>query len=395
MQPRPLALRRRLLRSLAHAAPALPLALSGRSAGAQGQLVVRLGHVAALSGPAAHMGKDIDLGVRLAIRDLNDIGVKLGKQIAHFELVTEDEGSDPRAGVEVAVRMVNARVRGVVGHMTSGSSLAAARIYADAGIPQITAASTAAAFTQRGHRTAFRVVAHDGQLGALLARHAARDLKLRSIVLIDDRTPYGEGLAEDFARAVKAAGGRISARESLPRATANDADLARLVGTFKGLKADLVFFAGLDSAGAPLLRQMRAQGNDLRLMGGDGICTPEFARLAGDALVDDRVICAEGGAAHEGSAALKAWQARFRDKTGQDVQFNAPYGYDAVMVMAEAMKKAGSAESRAWLPELARIDYRGVTGRIAFDAKGDLREPAVTIYTFRKGSRTPLKVVRL
>jgi branched-chain amino acid transport system substrate-binding protein len=359
---------------------------------AAAQTVVRIGHVASTTGSAAHWGKDNELGAKLAVADLNIQGVKLGGQAVRIELMTEDDAGDPRQATAAAARLVDAKVAGVIGHLTSGTTIPASRIYHDAGIPQITPSATNPKYTQQGFNSAFRMVSHDGQLGGTLGRYAVADLKAKNIAIIDDRTAYGQGIADEFQKAVKAAGGKVIGREfTNDKATDFNAILTKL----KASKPDLIMFGGMDAVAGPMLRQMKQLGMTTRFIGGDGICTSELVKLAGDAIADGQVVCAEaGGVTKDKEAAMNAWRARFRDKTGQDVLVYAPNAYDAVMVMVAAMQKADSADPKKYLPELQKTQYNGVTGRIAYDQRGDLKEGTLTLFTYKAGKKDPIKVMK-
>ncbi|WP_157268912.1 branched-chain amino acid ABC transporter substrate-binding protein [Azohydromonas aeria] len=367
------------------------LAVAAQAASAQ-ELVVRIGHVAATSGGAAHLGKDNENGVRMALDELNAKGLTIGGRKAKFELLAEDDAADPKQGTAAAQKLVDAKVNGVVGHLNSGTAIPASRIYSDAGIPQIAPSVTNPKYTAQGYKTTFRMVANDAQLGGTLGRYAVEKLKARTIVVIDDRTAYGQGVANEFEKAAKAAGANIAKREfTNDKAT----DFTAILTSVKAAKPDVVFFGGMDAVGGPMLRQMKQLGINARFMGGDGICTAELPKLATGALADDMVTCAVAGGVEAGQrGALDKFKADYRKRFGQDVQIYSPYTYDATMVMAEAMAKAGSAEPAKYLPVLAAISTKGVTGPIAFDAKGDIKNGALTLYTFRGGAMAELAVVR-
>jgi branched-chain amino acid transport system substrate-binding protein len=371
---------------------AVATAFAAVSGLASAQTVVKIGHVGPLTGGIAHLGKDNELGAKLAIEDLNAKGIKLGGQTVKFELLAEDDGADPKQGTAAATKLVDAKVSGVIGHLNSGTTIPASKIYHDAGIPQISPSATNPKYTLQGFKSAFRVVAHDGQLGGTLGRYAVKDVKAKNIAIIDDRTAYGQGVADEFQKAVKAAGGKIVGREfTNDKATDFNAILTKL----KGAKPDLVFYGGMDAVAGPMLRQMKQLGINAKFMGGDGICSSELIKLAGDGMADGQVICAEaGGVTKEKEAAMTAWRTRFKEKTGQDVQIYAPYVYDATMVMVAAMQKADSADPKKYLPELAKINYDGVTGKIAFDSKGDIKDGALTLYTYKGGKRETMMVVK-
>ena len=371
---------------------AVATAFAAVSGLASAQTVVRIGHVGPLTGGIAHLGKDNELGAKLAVEDLNAKGIKLGGQAVKFELLSEDDGADPKQGTAAATKLVDAKVNGVIGHLNSGTTIPASKIYHDAGIVQISPSATNPKYTLQGFKSAFRVVAHDGQLGGTLGRYAVKDVKAKSIAIIDDRTAYGQGVADEFQKAVKAAGGKVVGREfTNDKATDFNAILTKL----KGAKPDLVFYGGMDAVAGPMLRQMKQLGINAKFMGGDGICSSELIKLAGDGMSDGQVICAEaGGVTKDKAAAMTAWKTRFKEKTGQDVQIYAPYVYDAVMTMAAAMQKADSADPKKYLPELSKISYDGVTGKIAFDPKGDIKDGALTLYTYKGGKRETMMVVK-
>jgi branched-chain amino acid transport system substrate-binding protein len=371
---------------------AVTAAFVSLSAPASAQLVVKIGHVGPLTGAIAHLGKDNELGAKLAIEDLNAKGIKIGGQTVKFELVPEDDGADPKQGTAAATKLVDAKVNGVIGHLNSGTTIPASKIYHDAGIPQISPSATNPKYTLQGFKTAFRVVANDGQLGGVMGRYAVKDLKAKSIAIIDDRTAYGQGVADEFEKSVKAAGGKVVGREfTNDKATDFNAILTKL----KGAKPDVVFYGGMDAVAGPMLRQMKQLGIAAKFMGGDGICSSELIKLAGDGMADGQVICAEaGGVSPDKAAALDAWKASFKTRTGSDVQIYAPYVYDATMVMAAAMQSANSADPKKYLPALAKVSYDGVTGKIAFDSKGDILNGALTFYTYKGGKREMMMVVR-
>ena len=329
----------------------------------------------------------------MAIEDLNAKAMTIGGRRVKFELLAEDDAGDPKQGVAVAQKLVDSKVNGVIGHLNSGTTIPASLIYRDAGIPQISPAATNPKFTRNGYKTAFRVVADDVQLGGALGRYAVNRLQSKSIAVIDDRTAYGQGLAEEFEKAVKSAGGAIAARQfTTDKAT----DLMAVLTAFKEVKPDLIFFGGMDAVAGPMLRQMKQLGIAAAFMGGDGLCTEELPKLAGGTMTDGQVICAESGGV-EGSekSGMNEFRARYKSKFGQDVQVYAPYAYDAVNVMAAAMAKADSVEPGRYLQALAATTgYKGVTGTIAFDAKGDLTNGAVSLFTYRQGSREQVAVVR-
>ena len=371
---------------------AVGTALAVPAGTAAAQTVVRIGHVGPLTGAIAHLGKDNEMGARMAIEDLNAKGVKLGGKDVKFELLSEDDGADPKQGTAAAQKLVDAKVAGIIGHLNSGTTIPASKIYSDAGIPQISPSATNPKYTQQGFKTAFRVVANDAQLGGTLGRYAVKELNAKSIAIVDDRTAYGQGVADEFRKAAVAAGGKVVGREfTTDKATDFNAILTKL----KGANPDLVFFGGMDAVAGPMLRQLKQLGMNVKYMGGDGICSPKLAELAGGSMSDGQVVCAEaGGITPDKEADMKAWREKFKGKFNAEVQIYAPYVYDATMTMVSAMQKADSADPKKYLPVLAKITHEGVTGKISFDNKGDIKGGNLTLFTYKGGKRDQLAVVQ-
>ena len=368
------------------------LALTTGLAMAQ-NMVVTIGHVGPTSGAIAHLGKDNENGAVMAIEELNAKGVTIGGKKVTLKLQAEDDAADPKQGTSVAQKLVDAKVNGVIGHLNSGTTIPASRIYNDAGIPQISPSATNPKYTRQGFNTAFRLVADDAQLGGTLGRYAVKELKGKSIAVIDDRTAYGQGVAEEFTKAVTAAGGTVVAKEfTTDKAT----DFNSILTNIKGKNADVVFFGGMDAVAGPMLRQMKALGIKAKFMGGDGICSTELVKLAGDSVTDNQVFCAEaGGVEGAQKAGMDAFKKKFKERFKADVQVYAPYVYDGVKLMVAAMEKAGSAEPAKYLPVLAATQgYKGVTGDIAFDKKGDLTAGTLTLKTIKGGKLEELAVIK-
>jgi branched-chain amino acid transport system substrate-binding protein len=315
-----------------------------------------------------------------------------GKKVK-LELIAEDDAADPKQGTAVAQKLVDAKVAGVIGHLNSGTTIPASKLYNDAGIPQISPSATNPKYTRQGFKTAFRVVADDVQLGSTLGKYAVQTLKGKSVAVIDDRTAYGQGVAEEFTKAAEAAGAKIVGKEyTTDKAT----DFNAILTNIKGKSPDVVFFGGMDSVAGPMLKQMKSLGIKSKFMGGDGACTTDMSKFAGDALADDLVFCAEaGGVEGAAKAGMDEFLVKYKAKFNTDVKLYAPYVYDAVKVMVAAMVKANSAEPAKYLPQLAATtDFKGVTGPITFDEKGDIKNGALTLMSYKGGQRVQLAVIR-
>jgi branched-chain amino acid transport system substrate-binding protein len=359
---------------------------------AAGQEVVRIGHVAAMTGPVAHFGKDSENGVRMAIEALNARGATIAGRKVKWEIAPEDDAGEPKQATAAAQKLADAKVNGVVGHETSGTTIPASKIYFDAGIPQITASSTNPAYTKQGFNTTFRVVANDIQLGRALGRYAVKSMGAKRVAVIDDRTAYGQGLVSEFVNGLRQQNLNVVAKEfTNDKAT----DFSAILTRIRASNPDLVFFGGMNAVAGPMLRQMKQLGLNVKMMGGDGICSDEMHKLSGGTMADGQVVCAEaGGVEASGKAGMDNFRAAYRKRFGIDVQIIAPYSYDATLILAEAMNKAGSSAPAKYLPQLAKIRYKGVTGNIAFDPHGDIQDGTITLYTFKGGHRTQIAVTK-
>jgi branched-chain amino acid transport system substrate-binding protein len=350
--------------------------------------VIRIGSVAPLTGSQSHIGKDNDNGARLAIEEINARGLTLGGKPVTLELISEDDAADPKTATNVAQKLVDQGVKAVIGHLNSGTSIPASKIYHDAGIPQISPSATATAYTAQGYNTAYRVMANDAQQGKVLGQYAVTRMGARKVAIIDDRTAYGQGLADEFEKAAKAAGATVVAREyTSDKAT----DFNAILTSIKGKGADLVFFGGMDPQGGPMAQQMKRLGMTAKLLGGDGLQNINFIKLAGaDA---EGVVASSPGLPLDAMPGGADFRKRFEAKFGA-IQVYAPYAYDAVQILVAAMQRAESAEPAKVLAELPKTDHPGVSGPLRFDAKGDTAGGAITLYQARNGAWVVLETVK-
>jgi len=355
---------------------------------AHGQEVVKIGHVGPVSGAQAHYGKDNENGARMAIDDLNKKGVMIGGKKVKLELVAEDDAADPKQGTAAAQKLCDAKVNGVVGHLNSGTTIPASTVYNQCGIPHVTPSATNPKLTQQGYKTTFRMLANDNALGAGLALHAANNLKLKKVAVIDDRTAYGQGVAEVFKKTAQQKGIQVVDEQfTTDKAT----DFMAILTAIKSKAPDGVFYGGMDPQAGPMLRQMEQLGmSNVKFFGGDGICTAKLAELSGGAKTLGNVVCAEGGASLDKMPGGKAWKADYDKRYPKQFQVYSPYTYDAVHVLVSAMQAANSADPKVYLPKLAAVSYQGVTAKVAFEKDGELKDPAMTLYMYKDGKKVPL-----
>jgi branched-chain amino acid transport system substrate-binding protein len=366
---------------------AASVALLAGAAAAQ-DMVVKIGHVGPVSGAQAHYGKDNENGARMAIEDLNAKGVTIGGKKVKLELVAEDDAADPKQGTAAAQKLCDAKVAGVVGHLNSGTTIPASAVYNQCGIPHVTPSATNPKLTTQGFKTTFRLLANDNALGAGLALHAANNLKLKKIAIIDDRTAYGQGVAEVFTATAKSKGIEIVDQQyTTDKAT----DFMAILTAIKSKNPDGIFFGGMDPQAGPMLRQMEQLGlANVKYFGGDGICTDKIIELSGGAKTLGNVVCAEGGASLAKMPGGTAWKARYDAKYPKQFQVYSPYTYDATHVLVQAMVDAGSVDPKVYMPKLAAINYKGVTANIGFEKDGELKNPAMTLYNYKDGKKVPL-----
>jgi branched-chain amino acid transport system substrate-binding protein len=366
---------------------AASVALLAGAASAQ-DMVVKIGHVGPVSGAQAHYGKDNENGARMAIEDLNAKGVVIAGKKVKLELVAEDDAADPKQGTAAAQKLCDAKVAGVVGHLNSGTTIPASAVYNQCGIPHITPSATNPKLTTQGFKTTFRLLANDNALGAGLALHAANNLKLKKIAIIDDRTAYGQGVAEVFTATAKSKGIEIVDQQyTTDKAT----DFMAILTAIKSKNPDGIFYGGMDPQAGPMLRQMEQLGlANVKYFGGDGICTDKLIELSGGAKTLGNVVCAEGGASLAKMPGGTAWKARYDAKYPKQFQVYSPYVYDAVGVLVQAMVDAGSIDPKVYMPKLAATNYKGVTANIGFEPDGELKNPAMTLYNYKDGKKVPL-----
>jgi len=350
--------------------------------------LVLIGQVSPLTGPQAHLGKDNENGARLALEEINAAGLMLGGKKVVLDMKSEDDAADPKTATTVAQKLVDEGVAGVIGHLNSGSTIPASKIYYDNGIPQISPSATAVAYTASGFNTAYRVMTNDAQQGSVLGNFAVTKLGAKKIAIIDDRTAYGQGLADEVEKAAKAAGGEVVAREyTSDRST----DFMAILTSIKGKAPDLVFFGGMDPQAAPMVKQMKQLGMKAKFLGGDGAQTPKFIELAG--ADGEGALASNPGLPLDAMPGGAAFKSKFEAKYGK-IQNYSPYAYDAMHVLVEAMKRADSSDPAKYLAELPKTDYQGVTGRVRFDAKGDITGGAVTLYQVKDGKWQTLETVQ-
>ena len=353
-------------------------------------VVIKIGNVAPLTGPDSYLGKDNENGARLAVEEINRQGLTINGKAITLELLGEDDAGDPKFGTQVAQKLVDSKVVAVVGHLNSGVTIPASKIYSEAGIVQISPSSTNPEYTKQGYKTAYRMVGTDAQQGPVLAKFALETLKGKSIAIVDDATQYGKGLADEFEKKIISSGSKIVIHE----ATNNKAtDFKAILTNIKAKNPDIILFGGMAATGGPFAKQAKELGIKAKIIGGDGICSPTLYELAGDAV--ENIICSTVGIPKESlnnsDNFLKNYQERFKT----EVQIYAPMAYDAVMIIVDAMKRSNSTNAADILKAIPTTNYAGLSGQITFDEKGDLKESYITLSQFKDKKILTLEVVKM
>ncbi|MGN8190142.1 branched-chain amino acid ABC transporter substrate-binding protein [Burkholderia sp. 22088] len=368
---------------------ALAAAAFAAASGAMADQVVKIGSVEPTTGGISHLGKDNENGARLAVEEINAKGLTIGGKKITLQLDAQDDAADPRQATQVAQKLVDDKVVAVIGHLNSGTSIPASKIYSDAGIVQISPSATNPTYTQQGFKTTYRVVATDAQQGPALASYAqAKGVK--SVAVIDDSTAYGQGLANEFEKKAKALGLKVLSHDAT-----NDkaVDFRAILTKVKGENPDAIMYGGMDATGGPLAKQAKQLGLRAKILSGDGVCTDSLAELAGAAA--DNVLCSQAGAALEKMPGGADFLAKYQKRFNQGIKFDAPFAYDAVYIAVDAMKRANSTDPAKILAAMPATKYDGVIGTTTFDAKGDLTHGIISIYGYKSGKKTFLDQVKM
>jgi len=350
--------------------------------------IVKIGHAGPLTGPISHLGKDNENGVRMALDEANAAGVVIGGNKIKFEMLSEDDQADPKQGTIVAQKLVDAKVAAVVGHLNSGTTIPASKLYHDANIPQVSPSATNVTYTHQGFKTAFRVMANDAQQGKVLGDYAVKKLNAKKIAIIDDKSAYGAGLADEFEKAAKGGGAQIVTREYTDT---TKTDFTAILTRIKGMGPDLIFYGGMDSQSGPMMKQLKNLGVKAAFLSGDGTQTDQFLKLSG----------AEGEGAYASSPGVpldsmpggKGFAEKFQAKFNVPIQLYAPYAYDSMNAIIAAMKQADSVDPAKYLTALANVQHQGVTANVAFDQNGDIKGGGITLYKVSGGKWTYLETV--
>lgn len=330
-----------------------------------------------LTGPNAAFGAQLQKGAEQAAADINAAGGINGEKV---KIELGDDVSDAKQGVSVANKFVADGVKFVVGHFNSGVSIPASEVYAENGILQITPASTNPTFTERGLWNTFRTCGRDDQQGAVAGKYIADNFKGAKVAVVHDKTPYGQGLADETKKNLNADGVKEVLYEGI---TPGDKDYSALIAKMKQAGVDFVYYGGLHTEAGLIMRQMADQGVKAHFMSGDGIVSNELASIAGDAVDGTLMTFAPDPRKNPASAELVA---KFR-AAGYEPEGYTLYSYAAMQVIAEAAKAAGSNDPTQVADALkAKGPYKTAIGELGFNEKGDITRPDYVMYKWSKGA---------
>lgn len=376
---------RRSLRLLLVACLSLP-ACAVLAHGGQPRRVL-VGYTAPLSGAQRVTAADGLNGARMAVERLNQQRLHVGGQPVQFELLVKDDQDSPERGVAIANEFAQAKVSAVLGPFTSGVALAVAKTYQQNRVPMLTVASHPSV-TREDNDYVFRIAADDGNMGRKLAQFAARTLKYRRVAIIQDGSPYAAGLIATFQAGGRQDGMQLALQVQLDE-NASAPKIRATLDLVRKARPDAIFFAGYVPQAARLLAEMHAARLNLPMLGGDAECSSEMFRLAG-AYLGDGVYCVQGGVWLTRVADGAVFAAAYQNRYGQPPDVYAASFYDGLMLVAQAMRTAGSSHPEQFLPALARSRYKGTAATYEFDARHDLKESTVTILRLSNGALVPL-----
>ena len=353
--------------------------LSGCGASSSGK-VIKIGCATPMTGDQAQIGIDTCNAVRLAADQVNERGEVIPGY--KLEVLALDDQHNPSQAVNVAKKFVSDRdVLAVVGHFNSSCTKPASAVYHEARMVQITPASTNPQLSQQGFDTFFRVAATDDVQGPKGAGFAVRQLGAKSVFIIDDKTTYGKGLADEFEKAARQLGVNVLGHEGI---TQGDKDFSPLLTRIKPLAPDVIYFGGIFPEGALLIRQSRALGITAPFIGGDGLAIPTLVELATREIAEGTYATMVGGDIHAVPGAaqfIRDYEARY----GTVGQWSA-YGYDAANILIAAIQKAAAHDRKAVLKAMREIPrFEGITGEAVFDAKGDNQNQFIGVFQVKDG----------
>lgn len=336
--------------------------------------LIKIAVVGPMTGDQSKQGNDLKNGVELAVAEWNEKGGVLGKRI---KLFVEDDQHDPKQAVAVANKLVNSGIGGVIGHWNSSATIPASDVYNRASIPMITPASTNPQVTDRGLPNVFRICGRDDQQGKVAAEFALKALKVRKVAILHDKTTYGQGLADEFKKAL----GDQALVVYYDGITQGDKDYRAILTSIKIKLPDLFFFGGIYPEGGLLAKQAKEAGITAPMLSGDGVIDPVFIEIAGPAANGTYLTFTPDTTK---LPAAKDALARYRKRYGEPGPYSF-YAYDAANVLLLGISKAATTDGKKVSETIHSITYDGITGLIQFDQKGDIPKIQYVVWLTKDG----------
>jgi branched-chain amino acid transport system substrate-binding protein len=337
--------------------------------------VIKIAIAGPMTGDQAKMGMDFRNGATLAVEEWNSRGGVLGKKI---ELIVSDDQHDPKQAVSLANKMVNEGAAGVIGHFNSSCSIPASDVYNRAGIPMITPGSTNPQLTEKGYRNVFRVCGRDDQQGKVGAEFVSRNLQLKRVAVLHDKTTYGQGLADEFKRFL-AEGVEVVYYEGIVQ---GDKDFKMILTAVKNRNPELIFFGGIYPEAGLLVKQAKELGLNAPFMSGDGTIDPKFIEIAGPQAAEGTFLTFSPDPNNIPTARtfIEHYRARFGELGPYSI-----YAYDATNLLLTAIREAQSAEGEQIIDRLHSLEFDAALGKITFDARGDVTVSPYVVWITRDG----------
>lgn len=337
---------------------------------------IKIGVAGPMTGDQSKMGMDFKNGVTLAVEEWNARGGLLGKKI---EVVVSDDQHDPKQAVSVANKMMNEGVAGVIGHFNSSCSIPASDVYNRSGVPMISPGSTNPQLTEKGYRGVFRVCGRDDQQGRVAADFVTGQLRLKRVAVLHDKTTYGQGLADEFRKAL----GDRTEVVFYGGIVQGDKDFKGVLTTVKGKNPELILFGGIYPEAGLMVRQAKELGLQAPFMSGDGSIDPKFIEIAGAKAAEGTYLTFSPDPQHIPTA--REFVENYRKKFGELGPYSI-YAYDAAQIMLSAMKEANSTDGKLVMEKLHSMEFSGALGTIRFNEKGDVTSAPYVIWVTREGT---------
>ncbi len=336
--------------------------------------VIKIGTAGPMTGDQSAFGQDQQNGVRMAIDEWNLKGGVMGKKI---ELIVGDDQHDPKQAVSIANKMVNDGAVGIVGHFNSSCSIPASRIYNEQKVPMITHGSTNPQLTEQNIKGVFRVCGRDDQQGMKAAEFVTENMKAKSVAILHDKTTYGQGLADEFRKAVE---GKVKVTYH-GGITQGDKDFSAVLTNIRTETPDLIYFGGIYPEGGLLVKQAKALGIKAPLMSGDGVISEEFLKIAGADAEGTYVTFAPDV---NNIPSAKGFVDAYTKKYGKPGPYSV-YAYVAANILLQGIKEANSTDGEKIAEAIHKIKYNGALGSLEFDEKGDVKVSPYVVWQVKKG----------